>query len=169
MCTLLLKLIQNLSFCVHFSPGNQSSLDEPASLISNFGDWVDEDSKTFQTHFNMLFTMYSIPNIIITLFGGMFVSQYGAWRMLIIFSMCLFIGQFIFGKQFHVRACEDIYPVTIIPYVYVPYKYTSRIIPPVHHTACYNYYSCWSSFKVLANYVYREICVRFGWREYVYK
>lgn len=78
-------------------------MDAPASLISQFDDWMHEDSVSFQMHFNMLFTVYSFPNIFIPLFGGSLVSRYGDWQMLIVFAICMMVGEFIFGTYVNIR------------------------------------------------------------------
>ena len=66
---------------------------------------MTESSSSFETHFNLLFSSYSIPNIFLPLFGGRAVDRYGSWQMLLVFAICIVIGQFIFacGKKFSTR------------------------------------------------------------------
>mmetsp|Transcript_24292 Transcript_24292/g.37442 ORF Transcript_24292/g.37442 Transcript_24292/m.37442 type:complete len:654 (+) Transcript_24292:84-2045(+) len=77
--------------------GNHYCCDEPAPLYQQFDDWMKESSSSFETHFNLLFTTYSIPNIFLPLLGGKAVDRYGSWQMLLVFAVCLVIGQFIFA------------------------------------------------------------------------
>lgn len=46
---------------------------------------------------NMLYTLYSIPNILLPFFGGVFVDRFGARVMLLAFSGTILLGQIIFA------------------------------------------------------------------------
>lgn len=45
----------------------------------------------------MLYTLYSIPNILLPFFGGVFVDRFGARVMLLVFSGTILLGQIIFA------------------------------------------------------------------------
>lgn len=45
--------------------------------------------------FNLMYTFYCFPNIFLPLFGGHLVDRFGQRSMIIIFTSCSFIGQFI--------------------------------------------------------------------------
>lgn len=49
-------------------------------------------SASFETRFNLLYTVYSIPNVILPLFGGNFVDRFGAPRCLALFAFTVFCG-----------------------------------------------------------------------------
>ena len=53
------------------------------------------DSAKFQYLFNLLYTVYSIPNIILPFFGGYFTDKLGARLMNVVFCTCLLIGQIV--------------------------------------------------------------------------
>ena len=44
----------------------------------------------------MLFTVYSLPNIIVPLFGGIMLDKIGVRKSLVIFCTILTLGQFVF-------------------------------------------------------------------------
>jgi len=44
----------------------------------------------------LLYTVYSIPNIILPLFGGMFLDRFGIRTGLVLFTFILTIGQFVY-------------------------------------------------------------------------
>lgn len=51
----------------------------------------------FNYYFNLLYTVYSIPNIVLPFFGGFFVSKLGARWMNVLFSSCILAGQIVFS------------------------------------------------------------------------
>ena len=60
----------------------------------------------FVLDFNLMYTFYCFPNIFLPLVGGHFVDKFGQRTMIIVFTTCAFIGQFIvaFGctsRHFH--------------------------------------------------------------------
>lgn len=50
---------------------------------------------SFEYQFNLLYTVYSFPNIIIPFLGGVLISLFGNRIMYIVFGACIVIGQFI--------------------------------------------------------------------------
>lgn len=51
----------------------------------------------FETYFSLLYTVYSIPNIILPFFGGFFVDKIGVRLCLIIFVLLIAAGQVVFS------------------------------------------------------------------------
>ena len=49
----------------------------------------------YETLFGLLYTVYSIPNTVIPLFGGFFVDKLGVRRCMIIFAALITIGQVV--------------------------------------------------------------------------
>ena len=54
--------------------GSYYSYDNPAALKTQIEDKMD-DPNDYETMFNLLYTVYSIPNIFLPFFGGYFVSK----------------------------------------------------------------------------------------------
>jgi len=48
------------------------------------------------THFSLLYTVYSIPNMVLPILGGVFLDKIGVRLGLIIFSFILTLGQLVF-------------------------------------------------------------------------
>ena len=61
------------------------------------GEWLGDDYATHQYHINLLYSVYSLPNIVLPLFGGYLIDQLSASRMLILFSLCVCAGQGLFA------------------------------------------------------------------------
>ena len=59
--------------------------------------------KGFSTNFNLLYSLYSLPNVILPLFGGNIVDKVGASLGMVSFSVLLLLGQFIFGIGISVK------------------------------------------------------------------
>lgn len=51
----------------------------------------------FEYYFNLLYSLYSIPNTILPFIGGIFITKYGNRLMYIIFGSCIMLGQLIFA------------------------------------------------------------------------
>ncbi|KAI1305558.1 hypothetical protein EDD11_004943 [Mortierella claussenii] len=69
-------------------------------------DWLDTDYAQHQYHLNLLYSVYSLPNIILPLLGGYLVDRLSASRMLICFSLCVCMGQGIFAFGVSVKSIE---------------------------------------------------------------
>ena len=73
--------------------------DTPAALHDQLRDYmVSEDTsiteEEFEVKFNLLYTVYSIPNIVIPLLlGSMLCARYGAAKCVVIFSVFVCLGQ----------------------------------------------------------------------------
>lgn len=87
--------------------GNYYSYDIPAALHTQMEDLMSNDEKhDFETYFNLLYTCYSIPNVILPLFGGQFVDHIGPVSC-ILFSLLVLAGQivFSFGARYVKNTC----------------------------------------------------------------
>ena len=91
--------------CCLLMGGNHFCCDQPASLYAQFDDHMNEKSSTFENYFNLLYTMYSVPNIFLPLVGGGMVDKYGAWQSLIVFTAFMVLGEFVFAYAY-VRGLE---------------------------------------------------------------
>ncbi len=52
-------------------------------------------SSTFENYFNLLYTMYSVPNIFLPLVVVGMVDKYGAWQSLIVITSFMVLGEFV--------------------------------------------------------------------------
>lgn len=72
------------------------SLDIPAALHQQLKDYMPQ-STDFETKFNLLFSVYSLPNVVLPFLGGRFVDRLGASWCIMIFTLFCFLGQFTFA------------------------------------------------------------------------
>ena len=76
--------------------GNYYCYDIPAALHTQMNDYFGKPSD-FETYFSLLYTVYSVPNIILPFFGGFFTDKFGARVCLVVFCGFITLGQFIFA------------------------------------------------------------------------
>ena len=81
----VLLMVCITSSCTYYS------LDLPAALHSQLATAMP--SHSFETKFNLLFSLYSIPNTILPFFGGGCVDRHGASSTLIGYGVLAFMGQ----------------------------------------------------------------------------
>ena len=77
--------------------GSYYAYDIPSALHQQLQDYMspsttDDDSNSYETNFNLLYTIYSVPNVILPLFGGNIVDRYGAPKCLTFFATLVFMG-----------------------------------------------------------------------------
>ncbi|CAH0475668.1 unnamed protein product [Peronospora belbahrii] len=78
--------------------GNYYCFDNPSALKSQLQQHFDMIPKDrYEFFFNLLYTLYSIPNIVLPFFGGVLVDRFGARVMLFVFSTAILTGQVIFA------------------------------------------------------------------------
>ena len=88
LCTRWLALLITCFFmaCSYFA------YDNPAALHDQLRDHFNHlSTKEYEYKFNLLYTAYSIPNVILPFFGGIFVDKYGAELCCLIF-ICFTLG-----------------------------------------------------------------------------
>lgn len=51
----------------------------------------------FEYIFNLMYSVYSLPNIILPLIGGLMIFKYGYRIMFLAFGLCILLGQLIFA------------------------------------------------------------------------
>jgi MFS family permease len=90
-----LRWIVLLATCLVMT-GVYYSLDIPAALHQPLKDYMDVDSN-FELHFNLLYTVYSFPNVILPFFGGSLVDRYGSAVCSIAFAVLCALGQTVFA------------------------------------------------------------------------
>ncbi|KAI8803498.1 major facilitator superfamily domain-containing protein [Cladochytrium replicatum] len=85
--------------------GNYYCYDIPAALNVPLQKWLGTEYGEYQYQINLLYSVYSLPNIFLPLFGGMLVDSVGPTFTLLGFSSLVCLGQFLFSlgialKQF---------------------------------------------------------------------
>ena len=84
-------------------------LDIPAALHQQLKDYMPE-SNEFEFQFNLLYTLYSLPNVILPFFGGYVVDSFGAPVCLGGFAFLCWVGQLTFA----VGAAVKRWPIMLI-------------------------------------------------------
>lgn len=84
-----------LSMACLLMVGNYYSFDNPSAL-QNFLTDENGDFKLSNVQYNLLYSVYSFPNIILPFFGGIMIDKIGVRIGVILFSLLLIIGQFLF-------------------------------------------------------------------------
>jgi len=79
--------------------GNYYCYDNPSALQSQMKSLMGSKSGgvLFGTYFNLLYTVYSIPNMVLPFFGGFFVDKLGCSVCLVVFSAFILAGQIVFA------------------------------------------------------------------------
>jgi len=76
--------------------GNYYCYDIPAALHSQMDDYFGKPDD-FETYFSLLYTVYSVPNVILPFFGGYFTDRFGARICLVVFCTFITLGQLVFA------------------------------------------------------------------------
>ncbi|KAJ3076142.1 hypothetical protein HDU98_005561 [Podochytrium sp. JEL0797] len=88
---------ESVPFC-----GNYYSYDNPAALNRQLMEHFGRDYDTWQYELNLLYVVYSFPNMFLPYFGGLLVDRLGM-RILILYASCGFIGQLMFAAGIHAK------------------------------------------------------------------
>mmetsp|Transcript_13297 Transcript_13297/g.21624 ORF Transcript_13297/g.21624 Transcript_13297/m.21624 type:complete len:687 (+) Transcript_13297:1-2061(+) len=88
--------------------GSYYAYDIPSALHQQLQDYMPPSSN-YETHFNLLYTVYSIPNVILPLFGGNVVDRHGAPLCLTCFASLLFMGSILLSIGVHNKSWEVMY------------------------------------------------------------
>lgn len=83
--------------------GNYYCYDIPAALNSQMDEYFGKPSD-FETLFSLLYTVYSVPNIILPFFGGYFIDRLGVRVCMIVFSLCITVGQLVFALGLSIKS-----------------------------------------------------------------
>ena len=75
-----------------FLLGNYFCYDNPGPLETQLEALFKIDS----THYSLLYTVYSLPNMVLPIFGGIFLDRIGIRSGLVLFTVILTVGQFVF-------------------------------------------------------------------------
>lgn len=105
-------------FCISIKNINQLGdyycFDNPGALHDQLQSHFKEiPKKEFEYYYNLLYSVYSLPNIAIPFIGGILTVKYGYRSMFIVFGISILIGQLIFAlgcsfKSIFVMICGRI-------------------------------------------------------------
>lgn len=73
----------------------QYCYDNPAALFNNLRAEFGSRSPNFQEDFNWLYSIYSLPNLVLPLIGGVLCDRVGAYISLMLFTSFVLIGQLV--------------------------------------------------------------------------
>jgi len=88
--------------------GSYYTYDIPAALHQQLQDYMPP-SPNYETHFNLLYTVYSVPNIILPFFGGSFVDCHGAPLLFTMFALTVCAGASLLAVGVAYRSWEVMY------------------------------------------------------------
>jgi MFS family permease len=99
-----------ISLCGLVACGNYYCYDMPGALNVELREWLGSDYKTYQTQINLLYSAYSLPNIILPFIGGVLLDSLSPTVMILCFSMLVCLGQALFTigigyKNFWLMLC----------------------------------------------------------------
>ena len=66
-------------------------------------EWLGSDYATYQYQLNLLYSVYSFPNMFLPFLGGQLADKVDSKKVLIIFSLFVCIGQTLFSIGVSVR------------------------------------------------------------------
>jgi MFS family permease len=81
-----------LFMACNFLLGSYFCYDNPGPLETQLEKQFGIDS----THFSLLYTVYSIPNMVLPILGGLFLDKIGIRSGLLLFTFILTVGQLVF-------------------------------------------------------------------------
>ncbi|KAG0057075.1 hypothetical protein BGZ83_001924 [Gryganskiella cystojenkinii] len=73
--------------------GNYYAFDNPAALNKPLQEYMGQTDDQYAYFLNLLYTSYSIPNIILPWIGGLAADRFGLRKMLLFLSIMVVIGQ----------------------------------------------------------------------------
>ncbi|KAI8836272.1 major facilitator superfamily domain-containing protein [Chytriomyces cf. hyalinus JEL632] len=85
--------------------GNYYAYDLPAALNKPLQMYLEEPDDAYQYQLNLLYSLYSLPNIVLPFFGGWMVDRFGTRRLMTFLSFLVCLGQLLFtlgvnGKRY---------------------------------------------------------------------
>ena len=75
---------------------NYYAFDIPAALHQQLAGYMGNAGNHFETYFQLLYTLYSVPNVILPFFGGYFVDKWGVRPCFILFMILVVLGESLF-------------------------------------------------------------------------
>jgi hypothetical protein len=56
--------------------GSNAAYDSPSTLFQPLKLWMGASAADFQYQFNMLYSIYAVPNILLPLYAGLMIDRY---------------------------------------------------------------------------------------------
>jgi len=75
--------------------GNYYAFDNPASLNKPLQDYMEMSDDSYAYFLNLLYTSYSLPNIVLPWLGGYASDKFGHRRLLLSLSAMVAVGHFV--------------------------------------------------------------------------
>ncbi|KAJ3024789.1 UNVERIFIED_CONTAM: hypothetical protein HDU68_007777 [Siphonaria sp. JEL0065] len=76
--------------------GNFYAYDLPAALNKPLQAYLNATDETYQYQLNLLYSLYSLPNIVLPFFGGYLVDRFGTRKLMTVLSSLVCLGQLLF-------------------------------------------------------------------------
>lgn len=76
--------------------GNYYAYDNPSALNRQLKEWLDSSTETFQFQLNLLYSVYSLPNVVLPLILGALLDRLGQRQMVYLLSLFIVVGQVVF-------------------------------------------------------------------------
>eukprot|EP01062_Namystynia_karyoxenos_P019121 TRINITY_DN17166_c0_g1_i2.p1 TRINITY_DN17166_c0_g1~~TRINITY_DN17166_c0_g1_i2.p1 ORF type:complete len:666 (+),score=179.10 TRINITY_DN17166_c0_g1_i2:71-2068(+) len=85
--------------------GNFYCYDNPAALKEHLrGLFHEMDAETFETRFQLLYSVYSFPNIVLPFFGGLLADRIGTRPTYLLFGAVITVAQTVFALGASLRS-----------------------------------------------------------------
>ncbi|KAI9356236.1 major facilitator superfamily domain-containing protein [Zopfochytrium polystomum] len=84
--------------------GNFYAYDNPAALNKPLQEFLNHHYDRWQYELNLLYSVYSFPNMFLPLIGGQLVDRFDTRKVLLAFSACVCIGQTLFAVGVSIRS-----------------------------------------------------------------
>jgi MFS family permease len=75
---------------------NYYCYDIPASISSPIQIWMGSEYYDYQWRLNLLYSLYSLPNVFMPLLGGHLMDRYSPALTILVFLLLVGVGQFMF-------------------------------------------------------------------------
>lgn len=99
----ILSLSSFIIFGVYFA------YDVPAALNLELHEYLGYDNENFQYYIQVLYSVYSIPNLFLPLLGGLLVDRWGNRVLLLITAFAVTVGQGIFTLGLFLKSARLAY------------------------------------------------------------
>ncbi|TPX50008.1 hypothetical protein SeLEV6574_g01162 [Synchytrium endobioticum] len=86
-----------LLLCCLLLFGNYYAYDCIAALNKPLQEWLGSDYDTYQYQLNLLYSVYSFPNMFLPVLGGQLADKVDLKKVLILFSLFVCVGQTLFA------------------------------------------------------------------------
>ncbi|KAI9175796.1 hypothetical protein H9P43_006160 [Blastocladiella emersonii ATCC 22665] len=85
-----------LFLCCLLLFGNYYAYDNPSALSVQMHEYLGIPYAQFAYYLNLFYSVYSLPNVPMTLVSGWLMDRFGTHRVLLILSVCVCVGQLVF-------------------------------------------------------------------------